>query len=90
MTKLMKIVGYILAAIGLAYVVKHIMHCKERCCFSGWHKTKTEDEKSTDSTVSHKIKVEDETSTGSTVPHETEAEDEKRTGSRYGSNPINY
>jgi hypothetical protein len=89
MHKLMKIVGYILAIIGFAYVLKRIMHCKE-CCCSGWHKTKTEDEKPTGSTVSHKIKVEDEKSTGPTVSHETKVEDEKRQGSRYGSNPIRY
>ena len=57
MHKFMKIVTYILAAIGFAYVVKHIMHCKEGCCLCGWHKTKEEDEKPT-ATVSHKIKVE--------------------------------
>ncbi len=70
----MKIVGYILAIIGLAYVVKHVMHCKECCCLRGWHK----------------IKVEDEERTGSTVSHEIKVEEEKRKGSRYGSNPIRY
>jgi len=70
----MKIVGYTLAIIGLAHVVKHIMHYKEGCCLCGWHKIKVEDEKPADSTVSHKIKVEDE------KPH----------GSRYGSDPIRY
>ncbi|MGB9131988.1 MAG: hypothetical protein WCB90_05195 [Methanosarcina sp.] len=70
----MEIVGYILAIIGLACVVKHIMHYKEGCCLCGWHKIKIEDEKPTGTTVSHKIKV----------------EDEKQQGSRYGSNPINY
>lgn len=70
----MKIVGYILAIIGLAHVLKHIMHCKECRCLCGWHKIKVEDEKPADSTVSHKIKV----------------EDEKQQGSRYGSNPIRY
>jgi hypothetical protein len=72
--KFMEIVGYILAIIGLACVVKHIMHYKEGCCLCGWHKIKVEDEKPTGTTVSHKIKV----------------EDEKQQGSRYGSNPINY
>ncbi len=90
MHKLMKIVGCILAAIGLACVIKYIMHCKECCCLSGWHKTKAEDEKSTGSTVSHEIKVEDEKPTGSTVQPETKVEDKKSTGSRYGSNPIHY
>ena len=70
----MKIVGCILATIGFACVVKHIMHYKEGCCLCGWHKIKVEDEKPAGATVSHKIKV----------------EDEKPTGSRYGSNPIHY
>ena len=43
----MKIATCILATIGLACVVKHIMHCKEGCC--GWHKIKVEDEKPTGS-----------------------------------------
>ena len=55
----MKIVGCILAVIGLACVVKHIMHCKEGCCMCGWHKIKIEYEKSTGPVASHKIKVED-------------------------------
>lgn len=71
----MKIVGCILAIIGFACVLKHIMHCKERCSLCGWHKTKEGEEKSAGSTVSHKIKVEDE---------------EKRQGTRYGSNPVHY
>ncbi len=59
MHKFMKIVGCILAIIGLVYVVKHIMmYCKEGCCLCGWHKTKVEEEKPSDATVSHKIKVE--------------------------------
>jgi hypothetical protein len=72
----MKIVGYVLAIIGFACVVKHIriMHCKEGCCLCGWHKTKVEEEKRTGTTSSHKIKV----------------EDEKVHGSRYGSSPIHY
>jgi len=57
--KCMKIVGCILAIIGLARVVKHIMHCKEGCCMCGWHKIKVEYEKSTGPVASHKIKVED-------------------------------
>jgi hypothetical protein len=40
------------------------MHRKEGCCLCGWHKTKVEDEKPTE-TVSHKIKVEDEKLHGS-------------------------
>lgn len=47
----MKIVVYVLAAIGFACVVKHIrtMHCKEGCCLRGWYKTKEEEEKRTGS-----------------------------------------
>jgi hypothetical protein len=63
MHKGMKIVTCILATIGLACVVKHIMHCKEGCCV--WHKIKVEDKKPTGETESHKIKVEDEKPTGS-------------------------
>lgn len=71
----MKIVGCILAIIGLACVIKHIMHGKEGCYLCGWRETKEEEEeKPTASTESHKIKV----------------EDEKRQGSRYGSSPIRY
>jgi hypothetical protein len=55
----MRIVGCILATIGLACVIKHIMHCKEGCCMCGWHKIKVEDGKKTGATSSHKIKVED-------------------------------
>jgi hypothetical protein len=49
MHKFMEIVGYILAIIGLACVVKHIMHGKEGCVLCGWQKTKVEDEKKTGS-----------------------------------------
>jgi len=44
----MEIVGYILALIGLACIVKHLAH-KESCIFCGWHKTKENDEKRTGS-----------------------------------------
>jgi hypothetical protein len=74
MQKLMKIVGYALATVGVACVVKHIMHSKEGCVLCGWHKIKVEDEKPTGETESHKMK----------------AEDEVRRGTRYGSNPIRY
>ncbi|AKB29242.1 hypothetical protein MSSAC_2824 [Methanosarcina siciliae C2J] len=74
MHKLIKIVGFILAIIGFAHIVKHIMHCKESCRWCGWYKIKVEDEKTAEKTVSHKIKV----------------EDEEQKGSRYGSNPIRY
>ena len=62
MHKGMKVVTCILATIGLACILKHIMHCKEDLC--GWHKIKVEDEKPTGETVSHKIKVEEEKITG--------------------------
>jgi hypothetical protein len=74
MHKLTKVVGYTLATIGFACVVKHIMHYKKGCCLCGWHKIKVEDEQQTDSTVSHETKV----------------EEEKKKGTRYGSNPIHY
>jgi hypothetical protein len=70
----MKIVTGIFATVGLAYVVKRIMHSKEGRCLCGWHKVKVEDEKPTSETESHK----------------TKEDEEKRTGSRYGSNPIRY
>ena len=70
----MKIVGCILAGIGLACIVKHIMHHKEGCCMCG----------------GHKIKVEDEKSAGATASNDLKPEDEKRRGSRYGSNPVSY
>jgi hypothetical protein len=54
-----KIVGCILATIGLACIIKHIMHYKENCFLCGWHKIKVEDEKSTVATASHKIEVQD-------------------------------
>jgi hypothetical protein len=53
----MKIVTCIFATIGLACIVKHIMHHKESC---GWHKVKVENEESTVETAPHEIKVEDE------------------------------
>ena len=57
MDKSVKIIGFIVASAGLAYVVKRIQHHKEH--LTGWHKIKVEDEKSTGPVVSHKIKVED-------------------------------
>jgi hypothetical protein len=44
MDKFMEIIGYILAFIGLACIVKHIAH-QENCVLCGWHKTKENDEK---------------------------------------------
>jgi hypothetical protein len=51
MDKLMEIVIYILAIIGLACVVKHIriMTCKEGCYLCDWLKTEEEGEKRTGS-----------------------------------------
>jgi len=49
--KSMKIVTSILATVGLAYVVKRIMHSKEGCCMCGCHKVKVEDEKSTSALI---------------------------------------
>ena len=43
MHELMKIVGWILAIIGLACIVKHITH-KEGCVLCGWQKTKEKEE----------------------------------------------
>ena len=45
MHKSVKTVGCILVTIGLAHVVKCIMHRNERR--SGWHKIRVEDEKRT-------------------------------------------
>jgi hypothetical protein len=59
MHKGMKIVGCILAIIGLSCVIKHIMHYKENCCLCGWHKIKVEDQKSTGATAYHKIEIQD-------------------------------
>jgi hypothetical protein len=70
----LKIVGGVLATIGLAYVIKCIMDHKDKFCSCGCHK----------------IKVEDEKPAGETESNNMKAEDEKRTGTRYGSNPIRY
>jgi hypothetical protein len=53
----MKIVGCILAMIGLVCIVKHVMHREEGCCLCGWHKKEGE-EKPAGAPASHKIKVE--------------------------------
>ncbi len=37
----MKIAGYTVAALGVAYVIKYIMRSKK--CLFGWHKTKVEE-----------------------------------------------
>ncbi len=55
MHKFMKIVGYGLALIGIAHVVKYFMH-QEGCVLCGWHKTEVEE---------GKTKMEKEKETGS-------------------------
>ena len=102
MRKLMEIVVYTLATIGLAFVIKHIrvMHCKEGCCLCGWHKTKVEEVKSKVEEVKSKgeevkSKVEEVKSKVEKVKSKveefkTKVHGEKRTGSRYGSNPVKY
>ncbi len=47
MYKSVKILGFILATTGIAYVVKRIMNTKESRF--GWHKIKVQDEKRTGS-----------------------------------------
>ena len=49
MEKLMDVLVSILAIIGLACVVKHIMHCKEGCCLRSLFKTEEKKEKQTGS-----------------------------------------
>ncbi len=39
--KFLKIAGYTVAALGVAYVIKHVMHSK-KCSFR-WHKIKVEE-----------------------------------------------
>lgn len=90
MHKSTKIVGCVLATIGIAYVVKRIMHHKGGCCLSGWHKIKVEDEKPAAETVPNNMKTEEEAPTDESVSNNIKAEDKKRTGTRYGSNPIRY
>jgi hypothetical protein len=48
MHSLMKILGYILAIIGLASVIKYLTH-HEGCILCGWQKSKEEPEKRTGS-----------------------------------------
>ena len=45
MSKIIKILGLIIATTGLAYVVKLIMHHREHS--TGWHKVKVDDKKRT-------------------------------------------
>lgn len=53
----MEIIVCVLAIVGLACVVKHIIHCEGSCCLCGWHKTKEEDEKNAGAASSFKIRV---------------------------------
>ena len=84
----MKIVVYILAAIGFAFVLKHIRvrHCEEGCCLCGWHKTKVEEVK----TKAEKVKAKVEGLKTKVEGFKTKVHGEKRTGSRYGSSPVKY
>ncbi|MCC4770295.1 hypothetical protein FXV91_08860 [Methanosarcina sp. DH2] len=88
MNKLMEIVVYILAVIGLTCVVKHIriMPCGEGCCMCGWHKTKVEGSK----TKVEGLKTKVEGLKTKVEEFKTKIHGEKRTGSRYGSDPVRY
>ncbi len=95
MRKLMEIVVYALATIGLAVVIKHIrvMHCKEGCCLCGWHKPKVEEFKSKVEEVKSKgdeVKSKVEEVKSKVEGFKTKVYGEKRIGSRYGSNPVKY
>jgi hypothetical protein len=63
MHKGMKLVTGIFATVGLAYVVKRIMHSKEGR--SACQKVNVEDEKPSSETESHKTKEDEEKRTGS-------------------------
>ncbi|HII79575.1 MAG TPA: hypothetical protein HA261_04055 [Methanosarcina sp.] len=88
MNKFMEIVVYILAAIGLACVVKHIhiTNCKEGCCLCNLFDTKVEASKKRAEGVKTKV---EEIKT-KIQKFKTKEKGEKRTGSRYGSNPVKY
>jgi hypothetical protein len=58
----MKIVGYGVAALGTAYVVKQIRRRKESS--RGWHKIKVEEEKTAGATAPHETQVKEEKRTG--------------------------
>ncbi len=77
----MEIVVYILAAIGLACVVKHIRitNCKEGCCLCTSFVTKVEESKTRAEGIKTKIQK-----------FKAKEKGEKSTGSRYGSNPVKY
>jgi LEA14-like dessication related protein len=95
----MEIVVYVLALIGLAYIVKHLKH-HEGCLLCDWEKPKVEGVKTKAGEAKEKVekvktkmeevkpKVEElKTKVGGL---KTKEEGEKRTGSRYGSNPVSY
>jgi len=106
MDTLKKVVVYVLAAIGLVSVVKHIhiSHCKEGCCLCNKFKTKEEGskirvEEFKTKAEGFKTKAEglktklEEFKTkvhGSKMQGEGKEEGEKRTGTRYGSSPLKY
>lgn len=95
MNKLMEIVVYILAVIGLAVVVKHIhiTTCKEGCCLCTSFKTKEEGYKTKAEELKTKakgIKTKVEEIKTKVQKFKIKEEGEKRTGSRYGSNPVRY
>lgn len=102
MNKLMEIVVYILAVIGLACVVKHIRvtNCKEGCCLCTSFKTKVEGSKTKAEEIKTKAEVIKTKVEGikAKVPgfktregsQKRTEEGEKRTGSRYGSSPVRY
>lgn len=58
----MKIVGYSVAALGTAYVVKQVKRRRESS--RGWHKIKVEEEKPAGATVSRETQVKEEKRTG--------------------------
>jgi len=53
--KFVEILVYILALIGLACILKHIMHCEEGCCLCGLCNCSEKDEKTSSTTSSFKI-----------------------------------
>ena len=98
MPKIMEIVGYILAVIGLSCVIKHLSH-KEGCVLCGWRKTKVEEPKTKVQPETKLEKIKTKVEGIKTKAEEiktkvegirTKAGDKKRTGSRYGSHPIQY
>jgi len=55
--KFVEILVCILAILGLACILKHIMHCEEGCCLCGLCNCSEKDEKTSSTTSSFKIKV---------------------------------